>query len=747
MRAPQPAPSASTALPDDPLWYKDAVIYELRVRSFSDSNGDGIGDFPGLTQRLDYLHDLGVTALWLLPFYPSPGRDDGYDIADYTEVNADYGRIEDFKQFLDAAHARGMRVITELVINHTSDQHPWFKAARRAPPGSPARDFYVWSDTPERYRDARIIFRDFESSNWAWDPVARAYYWHRFFAHQPDLNFRNPDVQQAVFSVCDFWLDLGVDGMRLDAIPYLFEAEGTNCENLPETHVFLKSLRAHIDGKYRNRMLLAEANQWPEDAAKYFGDGDECNMNFNFPIMPRIFMSIHMEDQLPISDILAQTPPIPDNCQWALFLRNHDELTLEMVTDEERDYMYRAFANDPTMRINLGIRRRLAPLLQNDRPNIELMNGLLFSLPGTPVIYYGDELGMGDNVYLGDRNGVRTPMQWSSDRNAGFSRANPQRLVLPVVIDPEYHYESINVEAQQSNPHSLLWWMKRLIGLRKRNPVFGRGKVEVLQPENSRVLAFLRQLDTETVLVVANLSRTVQYVELDLAKYKGLLPVEMFGNTKLPPIGELPYLLTLGGHAFYWFALQRTALTAEIARTADYQPAVITLKGAPAQVFDPEQREALESALPNFLANAALVPQAVPGDRPRGRHRCRGAASGARAALGQDGGPPHRQRGARGLVGVAVRRIRKRCCGGPGPQSAGGRGAAARRGRYERMPALLDATGDPGCGHARARPPGQSPTLCGPVPGCWRWSPIRPFRPRAKPSSRGCRADRTRPPP
>ncbi len=477
-------------LRDDPQWYKDAIIYELRVRSYMDSNGDGIGDFPGLTSKLDYLQDLGVNALWLLPINPSPGRDDGYDISDYTDVHPEVGTLDDFRLFVEEAHRRGLRVITEMVLNHTSDQHPWFQRARRAPAGSPERNFYVWSDTPERYRDARIIFKDFEPSNWSWDPIARQYYWHRFFAHQPDLNFDNPAVHEAMLGVVDFWFGLGVDGMRLDAVPYLYERDETNCENLPETHDFLKKLRAHLDARFKNRLLLAEANQWPEDAARYYGNGDECHMNFHFPIMPRIFMSIHMEDRLPIMDILAQTPQIPSSCQWALFLRNHDELTLEMVTDEERDYMYRAFAHEPTMRINLGIRRRLAPLL-----------------------YYGDEIGMGDNVFLGDRNGVRTPMQWSPDRNAGYSKANPQRLILPVNIDPEYHYESLNVEAQQANSNSLLWWTKRLIALRKRFQAFGRGSIEFLAPENPKVLAFIRRHEDETVLVVANLSRFTQYVD------------------------------------------------------------------------------------------------------------------------------------------------------------------------------------------------------------------------------------------
>ncbi|HUI85209.1 MAG TPA: maltose alpha-D-glucosyltransferase [Candidatus Binatia bacterium] len=550
-------------LSPDAMWYKDAVIYEVHVRAFYDSVTDGIGDFGGLTQKLDHLEDLGVTAVWLLPFCPSPLRDDGYDISDYTDIHPSYGSLKDFQRFLREAHRRGLRVITELVLNHTSDQHVWFQRSRRAPPGSRWRDFYVWSDTPEKYRDARIIFKDFEASNWTWDPVAKAYFWHRFYSHQPDLNWDNPEVRDAMFAAMDFWFDLGVDGLRLDAVPYLFEREGTNCENLPETHTALRELRRHVDEKYRDRMLLAEANQWPEDAAAYFGSGDECHMAFHFPVMPRMFMALRMEDRYPITDILKLTPPIPENCQWAMFLRNHDELTLEMVTDEERDYMYRTYARDREMRINLGIRRRLAPLLENDRPRIELMNTLLFSLPGTPVIYYGDEIGMGDNIFLGDRNGVRTPMQWSSDRNAGFSRANPQRLYLPVNIDPEYHYETINVEAQQNNPHSLLWFTKRLIQQRKQFRSFGRGTLEFVYPGNRKVLAFIRQSGEEKVLVVANLSRFAQCAELELRGHQGLVPVEVFGRARFPAITENPYLLSLGPHASYWFHLQPREVTQE----------------------------------------------------------------------------------------------------------------------------------------------------------------------------------------
>lgn len=540
------------------LWYKDAVIYQTHVRSFFDSDSNGIGDFSGLKEKLSYLQNLGVTALWLLPFYPSPLKDDGYDIADYTGIHPDYGTLDSFREFLETAHRLNLKVITELVINHTSDQHPWFQRARRAAPGTTERDFYVWSDTPDRYSEARIIFKDFEISNWTYDNLAKAYFWHRFYSHQPDLNFDNPAVREALIPIMDFWLGMGVDGLRLDAVPYLFEREGTNCENLPETHEMLRILRRHVDRNYPERMLLAEANQWPEDAAAYFGNGDECHMAFHFPVMPRLYMAVHREDRFPMVDILEQTPPVPENCQWAMFLRNHDELTLEMVTDEERDYMYRAYATDSRARINLGIRHRLAPLMGNNRRRIELMNGLLFSLPGTPVIYYGDEIGMGDNIFLGDRNGMRTPMQWSADRNAGFSRTNPQRLYLPINIDPEYHYESCNVEAQENNSHSLLWWMKRLIGLRKRFRAFSRGSLRFLNPLNRRVLSFLRENGDERVLVVANLSRFVQYVELDLEEFKDQIPIELFGGTRFPPIGSSPYFLTLGPHSFLWFEIQKT---------------------------------------------------------------------------------------------------------------------------------------------------------------------------------------------
>ncbi|MDP3980439.1 MAG: maltose alpha-D-glucosyltransferase, partial [Chlamydiota bacterium] len=548
---------APILLDDDPLWYQNALIYELHVKTFFDSDDDGTGEFQGLTKKLDYLASLGVTAIWLLPFYPSPLRDDGYDIADYFDIHPQYGQLHDFRRFLYEAHRRGLRVITELVINHTSDQHPWFQKARRSKPGSTWRNYYVWSETPEKYKDARIIFKDFEPSNWSWDPVAKSYYWHRFYSHQPDLNFENPRVQKEIFRVLDFWLEMGVDGMRLDAVPYLFEQEGTNCENLPQTHVFLKKLRAHVDGKYKNRMLLAEANQWPEDAVEYLGKGDECHMAFHFPIMPRLFMGIQMEDRFPIISILEQTPDIPQNCQWAMFLRNHDELTLEMVTDEERDYMWRTFAEDAQAKINFGIRRRLSPLLGGNRRKIELMNILLFSLPGTPVIYYGDEIGMGDNYYLGDRNGVRTPMQWSPDRNAGFSKANSQKLLLPLISDPEYHYEAVNVESQERNLSSLLWWMKRVIAMRKRCVAFGRGSLKFVSSNNHRILSFMREYEDEKILVVANLSRFAQMVELDLSEYAGWLPEEVFSHNKFPLVREIPYMLTLGPHGHFWLQLKK----------------------------------------------------------------------------------------------------------------------------------------------------------------------------------------------
>ncbi|MGB6166126.1 MAG: maltose alpha-D-glucosyltransferase, partial [Geitlerinemataceae cyanobacterium] len=586
---------------DDPLWFKDAVIYEAPVKSFADSNEDGIGDFRGLTEKLDYLQDLGITAVWILPFFPSPLRDDGYDIADYRSINPIYGDLDDFKAFLDAAHDRGIRVIIELIVNHTSDRHPWFQRARKAPSGSPERDFYVWSDTPDKFPDVRIIFQDYETSNWAWDPIAKAYYWHRFYSHQPDLNYENPAVQEAVLEIMDFWLEMGVDGLRLDAVPYLCVEEGTNCENLPGTHAFLKRLRAHMDAQFPNRMMLAEANQWPEDAAEYYGEGDECQMNFHFPLMPRLFMALRMEDSFPIADILNQTPPIPDNCQWALFLRNHDELTLEMVSDEDRDYMYRVYAQDSEARLNLGIRRRLAPLLGNDRRQIELMNGLLLSLPGTPVLYYGDEIGMGDNIYLGDRNGVRTPMQWSSDRNAGFSRTNPQRLYFPVIVDSEYHYEAINVEAQRANTNSLWWWMKRLLATRARYQAFGRGTFEFLYPDNRKVLAFTRTYNGEHILVVANLSRFSQTVELDLSPFQGAVPVEIFGRVKFPEIGDSAYFLSISPHSFYWFSLQFQESRMAIPQSPTELPVLNVRTKWQNVLTQKEVKTALESILVNYI--------------------------------------------------------------------------------------------------------------------------------------------------
>ena len=541
----------------DPLWYKDSTIYQLHVKSFCDSDGDGIGDFRGALQKIDYIADLGVDAIWLLPFYPSPRRDDGYDISDYRGVHRDYGTMADLRAFIEAAHARDMKIITELVINHTSDQHPWFQRAREAKPGSAARNFYVWSDTDQTYAGTRVIFLDTEKSNWTWDPTANAYFWHRFYSHQPDLNFDNPRVLREVLSIMRFWLDLGVDGLRLDAVPYLVEREGTNNENLAETHAILKQIRAALDAYGPGRMLLAEANQWPEDAQQYFGSGDECHMSFHFPLMPRMYMAIAQEDRFPITDIMRQTPEIPENCQWVVFLRNHDELTLEMVTDRERDYLWSTYAADRQARLNLGIRRRLAPLLEHDRRRMELMNGLLFSMPGTPVIYYGDEIGMGDNIHLGDRDGVRTPMQWSPDRNGGFSRASPESLVLPPIRDPIYGFDAVNVESQLADQHSLLNWTRRMLAVRRQNPAFGRGKLRFLYPTNRKVLAFLREHDDQTILCVSNMARTAQAVELDLSSLSGRTPVDLIGGSIFPPTGQLPYLLTMPPYAFYWFILAK----------------------------------------------------------------------------------------------------------------------------------------------------------------------------------------------
>ncbi|MGZ4959892.1 MAG: maltose alpha-D-glucosyltransferase, partial [Methylomonas sp.] len=551
------APIESQQWMEDPLWYKDAVIYEVHVKAFFDSDNNGVGDFAGLIQKLDYLQELGVNTLWLLPFYPSPMRDDGYDIADYRDVHPEYGTMADFRRFVKAAHSRGLKVITELVVNHTSDQHPWFQAARQAPAGSSKRNFYIWSDTNRKFSETRIIFTDYEKSNWTWDDEAHAYYWHRFFSHQPDLNFNNPQVVKAVIKLMRYWLDQGVDGLRLDAIPYLCVREGTSNENLPETHAVIKQMRAVLDKHYRNRMFLAEVNQWPEDVRDYFGDDDECHMAYHFPLMPRMYMAIAQEDRHPIVDIKRQTPDIPEACQWAIFLRNHDELTLEMVTNKERDYMYQMYVGDPRARLNIGIRRRLAPLMDNEIDKIKLMNSLLLSMRGTPIIYYGDEIGMGDNFYLGDRNGVRTPMQWSPDRNAGFSCADPQRLYLPPIMDAVYGYASVNAEAQLRDRASLLNWMQRILALRKNHRAFGRGELVFLHPGNRKILAYFRKYADDIILCVANLSRAAQAVELDLSAYKGCVPVELMGRTPFPPIGELPYLLTLPGHNFYWFRLAR----------------------------------------------------------------------------------------------------------------------------------------------------------------------------------------------
>ena len=585
---------------DDPLWYKDGIMYQVHIKSFMDSNDDGIGDIKGLTRKLDYIQSLGINILWVLPFYPSPMKDDGYDIADYFNINPDYGTLDDFKEFLNEAHIRKIRVVTELVMNHTSDQHEWFKRARKNPPGSPERDFYVWSETGEEYEEARIIFSDFETSNWTWDSAANAYYWHRFYSHQPDLNFDNPEVHKAIFKAVDFWFEMGVDGMRLDAVPYLYERKGTICENLPETHGFLKKLNTHLKEKFKNKIFLAEANQWPEDAVAYFGSGDECHMAFHFPLMPRMYMAVQMETRYPIIDILEQTPEIPRNCQWAMFLRNHDELTLEMVTDEERDYMYRYYAKDKHARLNLGIRRRLAPLVENNRRKINLLNILLFSFPGTPIIYYGDEIGMGDNYYLGDRNGVRTPMQWSPDRNAGFSRVNPQQLLLPVIIDPEYHFESVNVEVQERTPSSLLTWMKRAIAVRKKYRAFGRGEIAFLSPSNSKVLAFLRTYENETILVVANLSRFSQVVELNLSEFSGSTPVELFSRNKFPDIKDSYYMLTMNAYDFYWFQLLPVE---ETGRSADlYEPPELEPLQGEFSFFGYDDESILKTvAIPDFL--------------------------------------------------------------------------------------------------------------------------------------------------
>jgi maltose alpha-D-glucosyltransferase / alpha-amylase len=608
----QSAERPGTAVDGDELWYKDAIIYQLHVKAFADSNNDGIGDFVGLTEKLGYLQELGVTALWLLPFYPSPGRDDGYDIADYGAINPDFGTMKDFRRFIIEAKKRGLRVITELVINHTSDEHQWFKRARRSEPRSSARDWYVWSDTDQKYAGTRIIFTDTEKSNWTWDPEAGQFYWHRFFSHQPDLNFDNPRVVRAMMQVMKRWLDTGVDGFRLDAIPYLCEREGTSNENLPETHAVIKQLRAALDAYAKGKLLLAEANQWPEDVQEYFGQGDECHMAYHFPLMPRIYMAIAQEDRFPITDILRQTPDIPSNCQWALFLRNHDELTLEMVTDVERDYLWSTYANDPRARINLGIRRRLAPLMDNDRRKIELMNSLLLSFPGTPIIYYGDEIGMGDNIYLGDRNGVRTPMQWTPDRNGGFSRADPARLYAPPIMDPVYGYEALNVEAQSRSLSSLLNWTKRLISVRKSSLAFGRGTMTFIRPTNRSVLAYVRQYQDEAILCVANLSRSAQATELDLSPWKERIPLEMLGRTRFPAIGELPYMITLAPYGFYWFHLKEREKS-EHAPTIvpEFETLVIPVGATWASLA--RTRTVFErDVLPGYLARVRWYPEQSP---------------------------------------------------------------------------------------------------------------------------------------
>ncbi len=620
-------------------WYKDAIIYQTHIKAFFDSNNDGIGDFAGLTAKLDYIKDLGVNTIWLLPFYPSPLRDDGYDIADYTNVNPSYGTMDDFKQFVDKAHALGLKVITELVINHTSDQHPWFQRARNSPKGSEPRNWYVWSDDDKLYSGTRIIFTDTEKSNWTWDPVAEQYFWHRFFSHQPDLNFDHPPVMQAVIDAMYFWLELGVDGLRLDAIPYLVERDGTSNENIPETHAVIKTLRKALDAKYPDRFFLAEANMWPEDVIQYFGDGDECHMSFHFPLMPRMYMAVAREDRHPITDIMRQTPEIAPENQWAIFLRNHDELTLEMVTDKERDYLWDTYAADKRMRINVGIRRRLAPLMENDRRKIELMNSMLLSMPGTPIMYYGDELGMGDNIYLGDRDGVRTPMQWSPDRNGGYSRSDPARLYLPAIMDAVYGFQTVNVEAQSRNTSSLLSWMKRIIAVRQGRKAFGRGRIEFLYPRNRQVLAYLRLYEDEVVLCVANLSRAAQAVELDLGTYKGSSPLEMIGRSRFPMIGDLPYLLTLSPYGFYWFQLEpqgaktdTPTLPQETSLVPDYITLVVT--NGPESLVHGRNKTFLDrNILPQFLPTQRWFPEkdrrlhevdttllGILGDTPRHRH-------------------------------------------------------------------------------------------------------------------------------
>ena len=675
----------------EPQWYRDAIIYQLHVKSFFDSDNDGIGDFEGLTRKLDYVTELGVTAIWLMPFYPSPLKDDGYDIADYRGINPSYGNLRDFRRFVREAHERGLRVITELVINHTSDQHPWFRRARKARPGSNARNFYVWSDTDELYRDARIIFLDTEKSNWTWDDEAKAFFWHRFYSHQPDLNFENPRVLTAVIETMHSWFDIGVDGLRLDAIPYLCERDGTNCENLPETHVIIKMIRAALDEKYTDRMLLAEANQWPEETAQYFGAGDECHMAFHFPLMPRMYMALAQEDRHPITDIMRQTPEIPEGAQWAIFLRNHDELTLEMVTDKERDYLWSFYASDRRMRINLGIRRRLAPLLENDRRKIELLNSMLFSMPGTPVLYYGDEIGMGDNIYLGDRDGVRTPMQWSPDRNGGFSRADPQRLFLPAIQDPIYGFAGVNVESQLANPSSLLSWMRRMISVRRAHPAFGRGTLRFLYPSNRKVLAYLREWDDDRLLCIVNVSRAPQAVELDLSEFRGAVPIELTAGSIFPPVGQLPYLLTLPSYGFFWFKLEANVEAERFGPKAAPELFTLVLTGPLERLLEGREKIAFERTIvPAFLTGRRWF-----AGRGRELERVRLSSVAARRAEGQE----------RAFLLPIVEATIK---GGDvqdyflplaltaeGDEDAGSAYAVARVRRGARVGIMLDAEGDP----------------------------------------------------
>ncbi|MBV9066771.1 MAG: maltose alpha-D-glucosyltransferase [Methylobacteriaceae bacterium] len=675
----------------EPQWYRDAIIYQLHVKSFFDSDNDGIGDFEGLTRKLDYVKELGATAIWLMPFYPSPLKDDGYDIADYRGINPSYGNLRHFRRFVREAHERDLRVITELVINHTSDQHPWFQRARKARPGSNARDFYVWSNTDELYRDARIIFLDTEKSNWTWDEEAKAFFWHRFYSHQPDLNFENPRVLAAVIETMHAWFDMGVDGMRLDAIPYLMERDGTNCENLPETHVIIKKIRAALDEKYTDRMLLAEANQWPEETAQYFGDGDECHMAFHFPLMPRMYMALAQEDRHPITDIMRQTPEIPEGAQWAIFLRNHDELTLEMVTDKERDYLWSFYAGDRRMRINLGIRRRLAPLLENDRRKIELLNSMLFSMPGTPVLYYGDEIGMGDNIYLGDRDGVRTPMQWSPDRNGGFSRADPQRLFLPAIQDPIYGFSGVNVEAQLANPSSLLNWMRRMIAVRRAHPAFGRGTLRFLYPANRKVLAYLREWDGDRLLCIVNVSRAPQAVELDLSEFRGAIPTELTAGSIFPPIGQLPYLLTLPSYGFFWFKLEAKVEAERFGPKAAPELFTLVLTGPLERLLEGREKIVFERTIvPAFLTGRRWF-----AGRGRELERVRLASVAARRAEGEE------RAFLLPIVEVAIKSgdvqhyFLPLAFAAEGDEDAGSAYAVARVRRGARVGIVLDAEGDP----------------------------------------------------